>query len=354
MASRTQQEQEAKRVARAGAGLSTTPLSSPKGMRSSIRSNMQDQESSESSENGLTPTQTRKTRASARSREEMEAKARAAVDGTAFRSTRVSQDGQDQEELDKQAKQIAGAFRVIVNEESGNQDSEKFADTPTVGGETILEAVVAPDLHEEMEAALQSVREAADKEAEVLRRRVTELEQARDPEKGGMGADVGIATAGVVVAVADGGGDGSFEEAASKRKIIGLVLLVLAIAGGAAAGVLMGGASDESAPGKSAREIMLKDVLADHAPFNEDAFSWLAETDTWEPPEDSTKTESLWAERYAMAALYHSTKGNSWTKNDSWLSAKGVCEWFMRDWDLAHCSREKQVTRLELCKLIMC
>jgi hypothetical protein len=248
-------------------------------------------------------------------------------------------------------------------DESAKFEFETFAETSKAGGETMVEAIVAPDLQAEVEAALQSVREAANNEAELLRKRVAELERVNDPETGGHGGTTNIATAGIVVAVADGAidesVDGSGEENASKRRKIrncGLLLLVLAVAGGAAAGVLGGGSGESapviSAPVKSSREIKLEGILSDHTPFNDAAFTWLAETDTWEPPEEATNAESLWLDRYAMATIYHSTNGDMWTKNDSWLSEKAVCDWFMRDWDLAHCNRDKQVTRLELCKCL--
>jgi hypothetical protein len=345
--------------------VSTTPLSSPRGTRSSARSSIQQPENNESSDtssvfSALTASQTRNSRDSLRSREETEAKARAAVDGTAFRSTREEQD-ESPALRDEEAKRRAGAFRVGIDEdESAKFESETFSETPKAGGETMVEAIVAPDLQAEVEAALQFVREAANNEAEHLRRRVAELERVNDPEKGGHGATATIAPAGIVVAVADGADDESVddsveEEGASKRRKIrncGLLLLVLAVAGGAAAGVLSGGGSGESAPAKSEREIKLEGILSDHTPSNDEAFTWLAETDTWEPPEDATNAESLWLERYAMATIYHSTNGDMWTKNDSWLSEKPVCDWFMRDWDLAHCNRDKQVTRLELCKCL--
>lgn len=229
-----------------------------------------------------------------------------------------------------------------------------------LASQTMVEAVVAPDLQAEVEAALQSVREAANNEAEHQRRRFAELEGVNDPEKGGHGATITIVPAGIVVAVADGAVDESVddsvvEEGVSKHRKIrncSLLLLVLAIAGGAAAGVLLGGGLGESAPAQSARKIKLEGILSDHTRFNDEAFTWLAETDTWEPPEDATNAESLWLERYAMATIYHSTNGDMWTNNDSWLSEKPVCDWLMRDWDLVRCNRDKQVTRLVMCKCL--
>eukprot|EP00980_Cylindrotheca_fusiformis_P003871 scaffold858_cov123-Cylindrotheca_fusiformis.AAC.47 len=345
LANRGQQELTAKRVVRYSREVSTAPSSC---LRTTPSSSLEQQESSEGSDAGLTPT--RKPRPSARTREGKKAMGRAADDGAGFRAHRV---GRGQEQSDQEAKNRAGAFRVFADNDMETLDY----DTPKVGGETVVEAVVAPDLHEEVEAALQSVREAAEKEAEILRQRVVELEQAN----GNNGDRISpnshmLSTEGIVVAVAEQGGpddDCSKEDdgSVSKRRTIrncGLVALVLAIAGGAAAGVLLGGASSGASNTKSAREIMLEEVLSDHVPLQTDAFSWLAETDTWEPDEDVMNPDALWAERYAMATLYFAAGGNGWTKNDSWLSEDGVCEWFMRDWDLPHCNRDNEMTRLEL------
>lgn len=44
--------------------------------------------------------------------------------------------------------------------------------------------------------------------------------------------------------------------------------------------------------------------------------------------DDATTAQYWWAVRYALAAVYYSTKGDdSWTRKSSWLSSLPTCEW---------------------------
>ncbi|CAJ1929086.1 unnamed protein product [Cylindrotheca closterium] len=76
-----------------------------------------------------------------------------------------------------------------------------------------------------------------------------------------------------------------------------------------------------------ARRAMIEGILSDHAPFDQQAMSWLAETDTWQPDADDPNSNYMWLERYALVALYYSTNGDNWTYNAKWLSAEPVCNW---------------------------
>lgn len=66
------------------------------------------------------------------------------------------------------------------------------------------------------------------------------------------------------------------------------------------------------------------------AGFNDPtAMNWLANIDTWDPPNGSDE-EQLYLERYIMALLYYETNGpNTWDDKTNWLdSNRNVCDWF--------------------------
>ena len=51
------------------------------------------------------------------------------------------------------------------------------------------------------------------------------------------------------------------------------------------------------------------------------AFNWIVGDNT------SLSNEDCITERYALAVLYHSTKGNNWITNENWLTGADVCDW---------------------------
>ena len=83
------------------------------------------------------------------------------------------------------------------------------------------------------------------------------------------------------------------------------------------------------APTRLTRAQKVKTILADLAPWNEQAISWLKDIDTWEPAAEDPNSDYLWMERYVMADLYYSTNGTNWTRNDRWLSNETVCNWYL-------------------------
>ena len=59
------------------------------------------------------------------------------------------------------------------------------------------------------------------------------------------------------------------------------------------------------------------------------AFSWLADTANLSDYLENVSVEKI-SQRHAMATLYISTNGDSWSNNQSWLSDKDECFWFTR------------------------
>jgi len=57
--------------------------------------------------------------------------------------------------------------------------------------------------------------------------------------------------------------------------------------------------------------------------------------------------DDIFLQRYALATLYYSTAGESWTSNDRWLSDSNVCDWFSSAGSLL-CNDDSIVTALVL------
>ena len=76
---------------------------------------------------------------------------------------------------------------------------------------------------------------------------------------------------------------------------------------------------------------MVLDVLSPYGPFDDEdeAMIWLADIDTWEPPDSPSSPEVLWLERYVLGFFFVSTNGNAWKNKSGWLSASSICNgWF--------------------------
>jgi len=80
-------------------------------------------------------------------------------------------------------------------------------------------------------------------------------------------------------------------------------------------------------PAESSRDTIVKSILVEYAPFNEQALNWLIDTDTWEPDKGDPNRDYLWLERYVMAVFYFSINGPNWSGKDTWLSSQPVCNW---------------------------
>jgi hypothetical protein len=76
------------------------------------------------------------------------------------------------------------------------------------------------------------------------------------------------------------------------------------------------------------------------------ALKWIAED-----PNLAKYTDQEKIQRYALATLYYTTKGDSWTNNDYWLSDKDVCgKWYNNDGDdmAVDCTSDGAVSDLDL------
>ncbi|KAL3942231.1 MAG: hypothetical protein SGBAC_003540 [Bacillariaceae sp.] len=69
----------------------------------------------------------------------------------------------------------------------------------------------------------------------------------------------------------------------------------------------------------------LRAILDEMEPIQKDAFNWLKNIDSWEPPRDAANINQLWIERYTLAALYFSTSETKWKNEQNWISDKSVC-----------------------------
>ena len=92
------------------------------------------------------------------------------------------------------------------------------------------------------------------------------------------------------------------------------------------------------------RGSVIIDVLSKYMDFDtihQQAYDWLADTDSWFPYSWQKSTfvtgpdgeaQSLWdallVDRYALAELYYETNGDGWTTNTGWLSNQSVCYWY--------------------------
>ena len=73
------------------------------------------------------------------------------------------------------------------------------------------------------------------------------------------------------------------------------------------------------------------------------AFEWLANDSNLESYSDQEKIQ-----RYALATLYFSTNGNSWTRHDYWLSNADVCGKWYQDGGTINCNSDGEVSDLIL------
>jgi hypothetical protein len=64
------------------------------------------------------------------------------------------------------------------------------------------------------------------------------------------------------------------------------------------------------------------------------ALEWLADIDEWNTDIDIDSLPlQVWVERYVLAVLYLSTKGNSWSTAFNFLQNTSVCEWSNMKWE---------------------
>lgn len=74
-----------------------------------------------------------------------------------------------------------------------------------------------------------------------------------------------------------------------------------------------------------------------------DAAKWVASSALFETLTDQQKIQ-----RYALAAFYYSTDGDSWTNSDGWLSDENECNWYTRSLFVEVCGSNGVFTGLEL------
>ena len=91
----------------------------------------------------------------------------------------------------------------------------------------------------------------------------------------------------------------------------------------------------------------LRATLDDMEPLNKDAFDWLKNMDSWQPPRDAANIHQLWIERYVLAAFYFSTSTPEigWKSYQNWLSNESVCLW-----QGIRCNVLGEVSEMLLCK----
>jgi hypothetical protein len=78
------------------------------------------------------------------------------------------------------------------------------------------------------------------------------------------------------------------------------------------------------------------------------ALNWLMKDDTGS--NITTTDPAILLERYAMACLYFSTNGDTWTQETNFLSNASVCDWNGNWGDSVRCSPAQQVIDISLCK----
>jgi hypothetical protein len=85
-------------------------------------------------------------------------------------------------------------------------------------------------------------------------------------------------------------------------------------------------------------------ALADPSTSQNRALEWLAAD-----PNLASYTNQTKIQRYALATLYFTTKGESWDNNDYWLSNKTVCDkWYQYDDTTIECTSNGGVSFLDL------
>jgi hypothetical protein len=297
------------------------------------------------------------------------------------RSSRLNDEDLDDSffSVDPEEDVTPGALRVGGT--GSTVDGEQSV-APTVEGghpaivEAPVEAEVATDRDEEIEAAIED-RQQALEENDQLRQQLRDLENIRD------------------ITVVDGFVVGA-KDRFSKVAIVICVILVLAAIGGGVAAAVLGNASTSptppptqpptrapntlaptelggtrsptrnptrgptpnltppptpeptppptaDAPDIGERRTNLETILDAHRPFDQDTFDWLVETDTWEPPDSAAESDRMWIQRYALASFFLASNENSWIVKNGWLSSNSVCS----GWFGVSCSGET-VTQLRL------
>ncbi|KAL3939915.1 MAG: hypothetical protein SGBAC_005445 [Bacillariaceae sp.] len=219
-------------------------------------------------------------------------------------------------------------FRLGADEELGLQNSNE--DDMSEGKETLLEAVVAPDL----EALVQQ-----------------RLEEERQNQQNNNTNDNNAVVATVFTAAEEEDSDDENGNNQSKRIIQVLILFIVFVAGVIAAALLINQDEDPgfipapatntsagptptmaptspspTVPRLEQIETSLADKIGDDY-RNDETMVWVIENDTWSPPSTAADPGSLWKERYSMAKLYFSTNGARWSFGNSWLSPNSVCDW---------------------------
>jgi Leucine-rich repeat (LRR) protein len=87
------------------------------------------------------------------------------------------------------------------------------------------------------------------------------------------------------------------------------------------------------------------DALSDRSSPQFKAFLWILQTEP-EDLRDSPSRQEILLSRYAMATLYHSTGGESWTESENWLTTLHVCEWYPKS--ETQCDEDRNVVELKL------
>lgn len=73
------------------------------------------------------------------------------------------------------------------------------------------------------------------------------------------------------------------------------------------------------------------------------AFMWLSQEANL-----TSYSEVVIIQRFVMATLYYSTKGDSWFRNDGWLSNESECNWFSKSGNQGSCNSNGNVVNLEI------
>jgi hypothetical protein len=85
------------------------------------------------------------------------------------------------------------------------------------------------------------------------------------------------------------------------------------------------------------------EALRDSSMPQYEALEWLAGDANLANYTDQEKIQ-----RYALATLYYSTKGESWTRSDKWLSNADVCDWYQYEDTTINCTSLGAVAPLSL------
>lgn len=75
------------------------------------------------------------------------------------------------------------------------------------------------------------------------------------------------------------------------------------------------------------REILEEILTPVVSTIDSSSLDWLADTDTWSPPEAEADPDAMWVERYALVTFYEATNGDTWTDQGEWMTSASVCDW---------------------------